>query len=69
MFQCCYGVGLFYIEILGGNCLREYDFLIFPIQIGFVFQAFNLVNEISVLENACMPLGYAGIRKKERVRA
>lgn len=35
-------------------------------QIGFVFQAFNLVNEISVLENVCMPLGYAGIRKKER---
>ncbi len=35
-------------------------------QIGFVFQAFNLVNEISVLENVCMPLGYAGVRKKER---
>lgn len=35
-------------------------------QIGFVFQAFNLVNEISILENVCMPLGYAGIRKKDR---
>lgn len=35
-------------------------------QIGFVFQSFNLVNEISILENVCMPLGYAGIRKKER---
>ena len=27
MFQCCNGVWLFYTEILGGNCLREYDFL------------------------------------------
>ena len=35
-------------------------------EIGFVFQAFNLVNEISILENVCMPLGYAGIGKKER---
>lgn len=35
-------------------------------KIGFVFQAFNLVNEISILENVCMPLGYAGIGKKER---
>ena len=28
-------------------------------KIGYVFQAFNLVNEISALENVCMPLGYA----------
>lgn len=35
-------------------------------EIGFVFQSFNLVNEISVLENVCMPLGYAGIGKHER---
>lgn len=35
-------------------------------QIGFVFQAFNLINEISVIENVCMPLGYAGVKKKER---
>ena len=35
-------------------------------EIGFVFQAFHLVNEISVLENVCMPLGYAGVRKQER---
>lgn len=37
-------------------------------EIGFVFQSFNLVNEISVLENVCMPLGYAGVRKKDRER-
>lgn len=35
-------------------------------QIGFVFQSFNLINEISVIENVCMPLGYAGVKKKER---
>lgn len=37
-------------------------------QIGFVFQAFNLINEISVIENVCMPLGYAGVKKNERER-
>jgi putative ABC transport system ATP-binding protein len=35
-------------------------------EVGFIFQAFNLVNEISVLENVCMPLGYAGVGKQER---
>lgn len=35
-------------------------------KIGYVFQAFNLVNEISALENVCMPLGYAGVSKRER---
>lgn len=35
-------------------------------EIGFVFQSFNLVNEISILENVCMPLGYAGVGKQER---
>ena len=32
-------------------------------EVGFVFRAFNPVNEISVLENVCMPLGYAGLGK------
>lgn len=35
-------------------------------KIGFVFQNFNLVNEFNVQENVEMPLGYAGIKKKER---
>lgn len=35
-------------------------------EVGFVFQSFNLVNEISILENVCMPLGYAGVSKQER---
>ena len=35
-------------------------------EIGFVFQNFNLIPEYTILENLEMPLGYAGIRKKER---
>lgn len=35
-------------------------------QVGYVFQSFNLINEISALQNVCMPLGYAGMGKRER---
>lgn len=35
-------------------------------QVGYVFQAFNLINEISALENVCMPLGYAGVGRRQR---
>lgn len=34
--------------------------------IGFVFQQFHLINEESALENVALPLGYAGMGKKER---
>lgn len=34
--------------------------------IGFVFQAFNLINEISVLENVEVPMGLAGVKSGER---
>lgn len=34
--------------------------------IGFVFQAFNLINELSVLENVAVPMGLAGVKSKER---
>jgi len=34
--------------------------------IGFVFQSFNLINEISVCENIELPMGLAGIKAKER---
>lgn len=33
---------------------------------GFVFQAFHLANELTIIENIAMPLGYQGISKKER---
>ncbi|HOV26354.1 MAG TPA: ABC transporter ATP-binding protein [Pseudobacteroides sp.] len=34
--------------------------------IGFIFQAFNLVNEMTALENVEIPLGYAGIPRRQR---
>ncbi|AUS97514.1 macrolide ABC transporter ATP-binding protein [Clostridium thermosuccinogenes] len=35
-------------------------------RIGFVFQAFNLINEMTVFENVEVPLGYAGMPRKQR---
>ena len=37
-------------------------------RIGFVFQAYHLIQELNVLENIVVPLGYAGISKKERIK-
>jgi putative ABC transport system ATP-binding protein len=34
--------------------------------IGFVFQSFYLEQQFSVLENVCMPLVIAGVKRKER---
>ena len=36
--------------------------------LGFVFQAFNLIEDLNVVENIQMPLLYMGIRKAERRR-
>lgn len=35
-------------------------------EIGFVFQAFNLLPRISILENVELPMVYSGVSKKER---
>lgn len=37
-------------------------------KIGFIFQSFNLLNRATVLENVMMPLLYAGVHDKERVK-
>jgi putative ABC transport system ATP-binding protein len=36
-------------------------------KIGFVFQAFNLISELTIVENVAVPLFYQGLHKSERV--
>ncbi|MCM8525030.1 MAG: ABC transporter permease [Lentisphaeraceae bacterium] len=36
-------------------------------RIGFVFQQFNLLNELSVVENVALPLAYSGVGKEDRL--
>ncbi len=56
--------------LLGGkdmSSLKEHDrTLIRKGMIGFVFQSFNLIDELSVAENIELPLLYMGVPRKER---
>jgi putative ABC transport system ATP-binding protein len=36
-------------------------------KIGFVFQAFNLISELTIVENVAVPLFYQGVHKQERL--
>ncbi len=36
--------------------------------VGFVFQSFNLIDELTVFENVELPLIYTGVKKAERKR-
>lgn len=36
--------------------------------LGMVFQNYNLIPSISVLENVALPLNFSGVKKKERIR-
>ena len=56
--------------LLGGRDVSEMDDVDLSRargrQIGFVFQAFNLISELSILENVEVPLFYQGASRQER---
>ena len=37
-------------------------------EIGFIFQNFNLIPNLTVIDNVCLPLLYSGIRKTRRLK-
>ena len=53
-------------EITGMNENRLSDFR--KKNIGFIFQSFNLIDELTVFENVELPLVYSSVRKPERTR-
>ena len=58
-------------ELAGQNVLNQDDKAMAFIRLhnlGFVFQNFQLLPRQSALENVCLPLVYAGVKKKERVQ-
>lgn len=58
-------------ELNGEDVLRLKDKALSSVRlrsIGFVFQNFQLLPRQTALDNVCLPLIYAGIRKKERKR-
>lgn len=36
--------------------------------VGYIFQSFNLINELTIVDNVALPLGYAGFGLKERTQ-
>jgi putative ABC transport system ATP-binding protein len=61
--------GAYYLD--GENCAEMSDeqiSLFRSRKIGFVFQAFNLISELTVEENVAVPLFYQGVPKAERIR-
>lgn len=57
--------------ILNGNNVSELDddrlAAIRNSEIGFVFQTFNLLQRSTALDNVCLPLIYAGVKKQARL--
>lgn len=57
-------------ELAGQDVLKQNDKDMAYIRLhnlGFVFQNFQLLPRQSALENVCLPLVYAGVKKKERI--
>ena len=58
-------------ELNGENVLNKNDRDMASIRLnnlGFVFQNFQLLSRQSALDNVALPLVYAGVRKRERIR-
>ncbi|RMG68913.1 MAG: ABC transporter ATP-binding protein [Calditrichaeota bacterium] len=60
--------GQYFFEGVEVNKLDDLELSRFRNQkVGFVFQSFNLINQLTVLENVELPMVYAGIPKAERI--
>lgn len=59
--------GLYILDGVNVSKLKDKDFAtIRNRKIGFVFQAFNLLPKLSILENVELPMLYGGVKAKER---
>lgn len=59
--------GLYILDDVNVSKLKDKDFATIRNQkIGFVFQAFNLLPKLTILENVELPMLYGGIKAKER---
>ena len=59
--------GLYVLDGVNVSELKDKDFAtIRNKKIGFVFQAFNLLPKLTILENVELPMLYGGVRGKER---
>lgn len=56
--------------VLNGHAVQDLDFTqrarIRNREIGFIFQSFNLIGDLTVFENVELPLTYRGVRASER---
>lgn len=59
--------GTYILDSVNVSELKEKDYASIRNQkIGFVFQAFNLLPKLTILENVEVPMMYAGVKPKER---
>lgn len=59
--------GDYFFDDININELKKNDESEFRCKkIGYIFQSFNLISEMSILENVCVPMGYAGVSPKAR---
>ncbi len=62
--------GTFTIEGLNASSLADKPLSILRNKhIGFIFQSFNLLSDLTVVENIALPLVYSGLSRQERIQA